>query len=142
SPTLWDLGINRIDALFISHADVDHYNGLPQLSERFPIGAVYVPPHFAQLDQEPVRLVAECLRRWHVPIRVCFAGDQFDLGGGVTASVLHPPAEFGGSDNEQSLVLLVEYRGQRILFPGDLEGAGLSRLLNSDRTTVDVLVSP
>jgi competence protein ComEC len=142
APTLWSLGINRVDAVFISHADVDHYNGLPQLSERFPIGVAYVPPHFAHLDQEPVRLVSEVLRRAHVPIRVCFADDRFDLGGGVTARVLHPPAEFGGSDNEQSLVLLVEYQGQRILFPGDLEGAGLNRLLTTNRTSVDVLVSP
>jgi competence protein ComEC len=142
APALWAAGITRIDAVFISHADVDHYNGLPQLAERFAIGAVYVPPHFARLEQEPLHLVCDSLRRRHVPIRVCFAEDRFDFGEDVTARVLHPPAEFGGSDNEQSLVLLVEFRGQRILLTGDPEGAGLNRLLLTDPMKIDVLVAP
>ena len=56
--------------------------------------------------------------------------------------MLHPPADFVGNDNEQSLVLLVDYLGKRILFPGDLEGAGLERLLRLDPVPVDVLVAP
>jgi competence protein ComEC len=142
APALWDAGVTRIDAIFISHADVDHYNGVPQLLERFRVASVYVPPHFARADQEPVRLVTDALRRRNVNIRICLGGDTVEFGEGVSARVLHPPAEFGGSDNEQSLVLLLEYRGKRVLFPGDLEGAGLKRLLNAQRADVDVLISP
>ena len=142
APALWDAGITRIDAVFVSHADVDHYNGIPHLLERFPVGAVFVPPHFAHTGQEGVRMVRDLLGQRGVPIRVCWAGDRFDLGAGVTAEVLHPPAEFGGSDNEQSLTLVVEYQGKRILLTGDLEGAGLRRLLASEPLHVDVLVAP
>jgi competence protein ComEC len=142
APALWSAGVTRIDAVFISHADVDHFNGLPHLAERFSIGEVFVPPHFAAANQEAVRLVCGELERRGVPIRVCFAGDQFDFGEDVEARVLHPPADFGGTDNEQSLVLLVEYRGRRILLPGDLEGAGMRRLLADEPLPVDVLVAP
>ena len=41
---LWHRGIMRIDGLVISHADVDHYNAVPGLLERFRVGTVYVSP--------------------------------------------------------------------------------------------------
>jgi competence protein ComEC len=142
APALWQAGIRRIDAVFVSHADVDHFNGLPQLAERFAIGAVFIPSHFARRDHESVQLVCDALGHYNVPIRVCFADDWFTFGEGVTARLLHPPAEFGGSDNEQSLVLLIQYRGQRMLVTGDLEGAGLTRLLAAQPVPVDVLMAP
>ncbi len=142
APALWHAGVRRIDAVFISHADVDHFNGLPSLAERFTIGTVYVPPHVARAGSGPVRLVLDELAKRDVEIRICFVNDEFDLGEGVMARVLHPPAEFGGTDNEQSLVLAVEYRGKRILLTGDVEGAGLRRLLATESFPVDVLIAP
>ena len=35
----WSRGIRRIDEVFISHADLDHFNGLPALLDRFTVGA-------------------------------------------------------------------------------------------------------
>ena len=29
APYLWNRGIQRIDEVFLSHADLDHFNGLP-----------------------------------------------------------------------------------------------------------------
>jgi competence protein ComEC len=37
SAHLWDRGIMRIDGLVISHADIDHFNAVPGLLERFRI---------------------------------------------------------------------------------------------------------
>src|SRR5262249_12689954 len=42
APALWARGVGRIDSLFLSHADQDHYNGVLDLLDRFPIGVVYV----------------------------------------------------------------------------------------------------
>ncbi len=41
---LWSRGITHLDAVVLSHADVDHYNGLPGVLERFSVGAIYVTP--------------------------------------------------------------------------------------------------
>ena len=46
APALWARGVTRLDAVILSHADMDHYDGLPDLLDRFPIGAVLVPPGF------------------------------------------------------------------------------------------------
>ena len=44
APFLWSRGIRRIDDLILSHADLDHFNGVPQLAERFAIGRVICTP--------------------------------------------------------------------------------------------------
>jgi competence protein ComEC len=142
APALWAAGVTRIDAIFISHADVDHFNGLPRLVERFHVDRVIVPPHVAELGDESVALVADALQDRGVVVQVAWAGDRFDLGGGVVAHVLHPPAEFDGTHNEQSLVVAVEHAGKRVLFTGDVEGHGLQQLLDSEPLDVDVLITP
>src|SRR5262249_21155062 len=61
----------------------------------------------------------------------------------VTLEVLHPPAEGPeGNENARSLVLLVRHAGHAILLTGDLEGAGLERLLRLPRVSVEVLMAP
>jgi competence protein ComEC len=35
APFLWSRGIRRIDEIYLSHADLDHFNGLPALLEPF-----------------------------------------------------------------------------------------------------------
>ena len=63
-----------------------------------------------------------------VPLREVRAGDRLRGGDGCSLEVLHPPRRgILGSDNANSLVLSVEYRGRRILLPGDLESPGLGR---------------
>src|SRR5213595_3666592 len=47
APFLWHQGIRRIDEVFLSHADLDHFNGLPSLLERFPVARVTLTPSFA-----------------------------------------------------------------------------------------------
>src|SRR4029077_495979 len=46
APALWARGVSRIDAVFLSHADQDHYNGVFDLLDRFPIGVVHISPGF------------------------------------------------------------------------------------------------
>ena len=48
APALWSRGVTRLDSVFLSHADQDHYNALPDLLDRFAIGEVVIPPGFAE----------------------------------------------------------------------------------------------
>lgn len=41
---LWFRRVHRLDAVFISHPDLDHYNALPGLLDRFPVDVIYTPP--------------------------------------------------------------------------------------------------
>ncbi len=142
APFLWSRGIRRIDELILSHADLDHFNGIPDLLERFAVGHVRHTPTFVQRDLDAVPVAVGAVERRGVPMHVVSAGDCWHADE-VTFQVLHPPSDGpAGKENVRSLVLLVRYRDLSILLTGDLEDAGLSRVLALPRREVDVLMGP
>jgi competence protein ComEC len=142
APYLWSRGIRRVDELFVSHADADHFNGIGELVRRFPIGRVTFTPSFAEKPAADVAEVVAILKRAEVPLRVVSAGQRFEAGE-VTFEVLHPPAVGPpGIENERSLVMVVRHAGQTILLTGDLEKAGSDRLLSLPPAPCDVLMAP
>ena len=42
SAVLWEKKVGRLNALVLSHADLDHYNAVPELAQRFELGGVIV----------------------------------------------------------------------------------------------------
>jgi len=143
SACLWSEGITRIDAVLLSHADADHYNALPGLVERFSVGSVYVPPGMFARETRGLTALQDSVRRAKIPIRETWAGDRFPGGKDCRIEVLHPPRRgILGSDNANSLVLAIEYLGQRILLMGDLEAPGFDDVLRELPWHTDVLLAP
>ena len=142
APFLWSRGIHRIDEVFLSHADLDHFNGVVDLLDRFPIGQVTCTPTFADKETAAVRYTLAELARRGVPVRIVKAGDTLSAGG-VVMEVLHPPP-IGpdGNENARSLVLMIQHAGHGILLTGDLEGPGLDRVLRLTRRQIHVLQAP
>lgn len=139
---LWSRGIRRIDEVFLSHADLDHFNGLPALLDRFAVGQVTTNPSFGEKPSGGVRAAIQAVERRGIPVRLARAGDQFTAGE-LLIEVLHPPADGPpGVENVRSLVLLVRHRGHSILLTGDLEGAGLDRVTAQPAPRIDVLMAP
>ena len=67
------LGVDHLDAVWITHLHLDHLGGLREIAERMPIGRVYsgyFPPEDAHtIPQEPeaektVRGLIDCLNAW------------------------------------------------------------------------------
>jgi len=143
SGLLWSRGIKRLDRLLVSHADADHYNAVPYLLDRFSVQSVGLPtPMLKRLATDcPVLHRAICLKQCGLfPLQ---SGDSWQLTGGVKIQVVHPPAGgVIGTDNANSLVLVVEYRAERILLPGDLEGVGLEDLLAAKPISCSILMAP
>lgn len=146
SSLLWSEGIDRVDTLVISHADTDHFNGVPDLLERFEIGCVVVPEAFLA---SPAPAVAEILTRIAaagIPVRAVVAGDEIPFDPLCRVRVLHPRSGDGQTlpfpDNETSLVVAVESAGRRALLTGDLEGLALDRFVAADPGPCDLLVAP
>jgi competence protein ComEC len=140
---LWQTGRNRIDALLISHADIDHFNAVPELLRSVPVGTLYCSPTFLDFQQSSVVEVCDAASAQHVPIKLIWAGDQLHAPRGVKLRILHPrPGQQFGADNANSLVLAVEYAGRRVLLTGDLEKAGLVALTREEPLRCDVLLAP
>jgi competence protein ComEC len=145
SAVLWSRGIRHLDAIVISHADSDHFNGVPELLQRYSVGVIYVTPVMFEdeLQQPAVKELHAAILRSKVPLRTISAGDKLQAGDSVSLEVLHPTA-LGviGSDNANSLVLLIEHEGRKVLLPGDLESPGLEDLLAELPIDTDLIMAP
>ncbi|MFM9067630.1 MAG: ComEC/Rec2 family competence protein [Planctomycetota bacterium] len=144
---LWEHSIEHLDAVVLSHADTDHYNGLPDLLRRFSVGMVYVSPHMFPTEwdsaAQPLARLQQSLEHAGIRYRELSVGDRLLAGPDVLIEVLHPPRQpLAGSDNSHSIVLLIEYQNRRILLPGDLEAPGLDLLLNTPALHCDVVMAP
>jgi competence protein ComEC len=140
---LWSRGITHLDAVVVSHADSDHFNALPGLLERFSVGVIYVSPVMFDEGQPAVIELRRAIDESGVPLRELRASQPLDAGSEVQIEVLHPPGEgVLGSDNANSLVLLIEHAGRRLLLPGDLESPGLEDLLAEEPIDCDVIMAP
>jgi len=141
--SLWSRGITHLDAVLLSHADADHYNMLADLLERFSVGVIYVSPVMFQFESPPIVALHRAIQESGVPVREVFAGDRLQAGDECLIEVLHPPRRgLPESDNANSIVLAIEYRGRRMLLPGDLETPGLDALLAEEPWDCDVLLAP
>ncbi len=144
---LWQRGILRIDGIILSHADVDHYNAVPGLLERFSVGAVYVSPvmfdwYGATGPSEAPQVLRQAIDAAGVPIHEIWSGDRLRIGD-VVIDVIHPPHDgVVGSDNANSITVAVEYAGRRLLLPGDLETPGLEDVIAERPVDCHVLMAP
>lgn len=145
APALWSRGVSRIDAVFLSHADQDHYNGLPDLMERFDIGEVVTPENFDDQANPDAGRLLDLLRTRGTPVRELHAPASW-MSGSTRFHALHPPEgwRFDASDNARSLVLEVEHLGRRMLLTGDLDGPGLVELASHPKPAppIDLMLSP
>ncbi len=140
---LWARKIHHLDAVVLSHADVDHFNAVPAVLRRFSVGVVYVSP---MMFQQPSPAVSELrcqIRRAGVPLGTLAESARLRAGSQVSVEVLHPPREgCRDGDNADSLVLLIRFAGRCILLPGDLESPGLDELLAEMPVACEILMAP
>ena len=143
SSYLWSQGISHLDAIILSHADIDHYNAVPELLKRFDVGILYCSPLMFKKVDPALELLRRSIYMTGIPIGQLAAGNKLQVGTGVTIQVLHPPATgVIGSDNANSIVLQVSYRGRNILLPGDLEAAGLDAVIAETPRRFDLVMAP
>lgn len=143
SAVLWQKGIGHLDAVILSHDDADHYNGLPGILDRFSVGTIYCW-EFVQRDPSPlIATLLEDIERRGIPVRVLSAGTHLRTRPDVQLVVLHPTRRgVLGRDNANSIVLLIEYAGRRILLPGDLESPGTDAVIAEQPIDCDVVMAP
>ncbi len=129
-PYLQSIGAQNLDALVITHADSDHCNALPALLREIPVAVALDGARNAR-DAQAVdyQLTREALRRGKVPVLPARAGQILDLGGGAIVTVLAPLAPRLEGDNDNGVVLRLDYGRTSFLFTADIEAAGEARLV-------------
>ncbi len=141
-PFLHSRGVRRLDAVILSHADLDHFNGLSGLLDHFGIGRVLCSDSFADKKTAAVAYTLAALARRGVPVSHVAAGDRLEADG-ATLDILHPPAGWpASSENARSVVVEVRHAGHSVLLTGDLEAEGLDRVIRLPRREASVMQVP
>ena len=137
------------EAVFISHANIDHYNAIPALLARRAPRRAYLNEFFAlREDAAPdVRKLLAGFERCGVRIVRLRAGQTVALDSKITVEVLWPPGpnEAKGLDiNNCSLVLRIVSGDRSVIIPGDIgEPAEISLAkLPPEKIHADVLILP
>lgn len=136
-----------VRAAILTHADLDHANGLPRAMRELGISTLYTTPQALQDAQRGLMgAIFEDLRTQGVTIHTLSAGDTLTLGDATGLVLWPPPHERFLNNNDASLVVRWESpSGHSLLLTGDIGGAALSRLINitdPDLLRVDVLELP
>ncbi len=120
SAYLWSRGIRRIDVLAVTHAHQDHVGGFDSVVANFPVGEVWLPPC---LDSPPYAKVIEKARALHIPVRMWARGQATRLGE-VGVEFLSPGDDYHvgrRAQNNDSLVMRLQYGARTLLLSGDIE---------------------
>ncbi|MHC4587671.1 MAG: ComEC/Rec2 family competence protein, partial [Planctomycetota bacterium] len=119
NPFLGYNGINKIDAIFISHNDTDHINGIPEVIEHCKVGCVYTNnDFFGETDQLGTeKYLNDYLIEKDLTIKPL--NGELNLRSSADIKILWPSKEVSQNkdlgDNEKSLVSLIEFAGKKIL---------------------------
>ncbi|HLO04068.1 MAG TPA: ComEC/Rec2 family competence protein, partial [Symbiobacteriaceae bacterium] len=130
-PVLRERGIRRLDWVVLTHPHQDHAGGLPAVLRAMPVGLL-IENGMDGSAPGPIELDAVAAERG-VPAVAVQGGQVLDLGAGATALILAPPNplfhDTRSDENANSVVLLISYKGARLLLTGDLEAVGEEWLL-------------
>ena len=138
-PFLKVKGYGRIEGIFISHLDADHYNGILELlesaeEEHISIQALFLPESVRLVEEGTENKLTELLslaEATDVSVIYLQAGDRI-RDGKTEFFCLHPGSSETGKSyesNNGSLVLSVEYGDFSFLLTGDVEKAGEEEIL-------------
>ncbi|MEM1027057.1 MAG: ComEC/Rec2 family competence protein [Planctomycetota bacterium] len=133
-PALRSLGVRHIDLLVISHADLDHFSGVPELIDALPVRRIVCSPEvFADAANRPdaatARLLAWLNEIGKTPEPIT-AGWSLDFGHARLEALWPPPGLVAPRSNDHSVLLRIEAAGRTALLHGDLQQTGKLALLD------------
>jgi competence protein ComEC len=124
------LGVANISAVFITHSHSDHLGGLDALSANYGIPMVY-SPFYSEQDKNGTGKIVKRAEKLSLPHQELMAGDVVTIADGVSFRVLGPLSLNEEDDNDNSLVLRLDYGGKSFLFVGDMQFAEEQEIIAS-----------
>lgn len=130
-------GVAQLDLVIATHPHADHIGGMMAVLETIPV-RMFLDSGQPYPTRTYTRML-EKIREKGIRFAVAEAGQEFEIGTGVTLSILAPfPARLRGTrsdENANSIVARLQYGAFSMLFTGDSERETEERLLEQDGTT-------
>ncbi len=144
-PCLRHQGIFELDAVWLSHGDLDHLNAVPHLAAAVPVSHVYANAALLENAQKPSleKRFGEALSDLSLPMEPVTDVTDTSLKIRSLWPDTRTAADTTVTENDRSQVFLIEYVGRKILLCGDIEKLAQHALLKKyPSLTVDVMVLP
>jgi competence protein ComEC len=134
-PALRRLGVRSVDAVAVSHANLDHYSAVLEIVDEFDVESVLVTPQLFETaagdPAGPVMYLLDELARRFVSVVSVGAGDRRSFGS-IRWRWLHPDDAVQSTQiNEGSMVVLIEAAGRRVLLCGDIQQRAMEILVST-----------
>lgn len=134
-PYLKKQGLFNLDGVIITHFDEDHSQGLKAIMEEIRIDNLlcsYLP------NEDLIKI----LESKGIPLKLLKKGDYIKLDNNTTLEIIWPlNNEDKLSSNNRSLVSILDYKGYKILFTGDMERE-VELILKDSLSKVDIFKVP
>jgi competence protein ComEC len=135
APFLDYSGISKIDAIIISHNDVDHINGILEIVEHCDVNGVYANEAFLTAAKADPNDTAGTLKAAlsKEGLEIQHLGKDLNLGSKAKITIIWPSEQICRneelSDNDKSVVSLIEFDGRKVLLCSDIEKFAQQELL-------------
>ena len=138
APYLLKHRINKIDLLILTHMDSDHIGGCESISKMIKIRTIGLSVNSG--EKKEYNKIKEIFALKKANIKSLESGDTF-IFDGISFEILAPQkTKEITSENNDSIVLLMEYEGIKSLFMGDLEREGEEELIKKYKDLdIDIL---
>ena len=114
------LQVTRLTGVILTHTDKDHAGGLlPLAISSIQVDGWYAPAHYTDIKKESKHPAVEAAALRGDTVTFLRAGDELPLGNGRLTVV--GPISASEVENCNSLVLVAEASGGRMLLTGDME---------------------
>jgi competence protein ComEC len=131
-PALRRLGVRSVDAVAVSHPNLDHYSAVLEIADAFDPGSVLVTPQLLEAAARdpagPVMFLLDRLSERYVPVLPVQAGHRRRFGAWRWTWLCPAGAVAYEQANEGSMVVLLEGTGRQVLLCGDIQGDALETL--------------
>lgn len=125
------MGVEKLDAVFVTHTDDDHVDGLEWLAESdIEIGAWYASAMYTGVKKEEKHPAVKAAKLDGQSVNWLKAGDSVPLGSAVL-DVVAPSVLNTDKDDNNSLVMILRSSLGNILLAGDMEFEQESILLST-----------
>ena len=130
-PYLHHIGVSKLDALIITHADQDHFGGAESILKMFPVKELWLTD-CARIEPKDnwQQIIGEAYKRG-IPIRDIDRGFMYREKF-FEIKVIHPDTRRCIDANTQSITLRAKGLGHSALFTGDLTVQGEKEILKTD----------
>jgi competence protein ComEC len=144
SPYLWSRRLRRLDILVLSHAHSDHMGGMPAVMRNFRPRELWVS---IDPNSKSYRALLAEAKDLGVTVRHFYAGDQLSWSG-MNVEILAPEVNYANSrepknrepQNNDSLVMRVQYGKSSVLLEGDAESTSERTMLAHGRVAAVTLL--